>query len=128
MVDSDTLAGLDQYEGLGKHYYGRPTIQVRRGRAEGGVAMNMATTAYVYAMAESPAELRVLPPCSEYTLEQHHTLYRAVEHIRLKQMLYLQGHDQYTRRGVKHPAVAVSDDTGPRREFRPLQPLITCAH
>lgn len=121
MVDSDTLAGLDQYEGLSKRYYRRPTIPVRWGGAGGEAATT--TAAFVFAMTDSPAELRALPPCTEYTLERHREQYRAVEHILLKQRLYLQGHDQYTRRGVRHPAVAVCDDTGARREFLPLQPL-----
>jgi gamma-glutamylcyclotransferase (GGCT)/AIG2-like uncharacterized protein YtfP len=111
-VTEDALHGLDQYEGTGKLYYERPEIDVVVGAAT--------MSAAVYAMSASPRALRDLPTISEYTAEIHDSRYRPIEHIQLKQRLYLAGKDQYTRRGVPHPPAAVEDDAGLPRDCRPL--------
>jgi hypothetical protein len=61
--------GLDQYEGIDKGYYRRPTVEVSLTTTHDGRAA--VVTAAVYAMPHSPAALRALPPVPEYTLRMH---------------------------------------------------------
>lgn len=118
LVESDTLHGLDEYEGVSKSYYARPEITV--------CAENMTEPilASVYCMMQSPSALRKLPPLIEYTIPLHRQRYRACEHIELKQKLYLAGKTPYTHRGALHPAISVASDAQPPRMFTPIQPHI----
>jgi gamma-glutamylaminecyclotransferase len=110
MVNDDTLQGLDDYEGVGKCYYKRPLIEVI------DAGSGLTTTASVYCMLESPTAFKTMTPLEMYSLSLHLQCYRATEHIQLKQQLYLMGKDQYTRRGVPHPAVSIDIDAGLPRD------------
>lgn len=102
LVDAETLAGLDQYEGVDKKYYGRVQLEISvNGRQQ---------LADVYAMTHSTPPFRRLAHLCEYSLPWHLDHYRPVQHILLKQQLYLQGHLQYGYAGPRHPARCIDDD------------------
>jgi len=81
-VDSDTLEGLDEYEGVRKGHYERRPIEVLS--EEGNTVV-----ADVYFKVSSSEELRTYEQHSEYTLQMHHELYRPIRHIEVKQQLYI---------------------------------------
>eukprot|EP00040_Diaphanoeca_grandis_P029472 m.172694 g.172694 ORF g.172694 m.172694 type:complete len:684 (-) comp31698_c5_seq2:53-2104(-) len=122
-VSEDALEGLDQYEGLVKQYYTRPTVQVELTPSVSPLAQGTLCHASVYGMVSSPPALRQLTPRPEYTLDFHQKHYRAIEHIQLKQQLYLQGHNQYSRKDEVHSGVSVESDTGPETNFAPVSPF-----
>lgn len=103
-VDEDTLEGLDQYEGIGKAYYSKPSLRV--------TWLDNEVDAHAYVMQVSPPALRSLPHHSIYTMECHRARYQAVEHIMLKQQLYLQGKTMYNTPGFAHPGRSIEDDAG----------------
>lgn len=82
-VDSETLQGLDDYEGISKGYYERRPISVTtRG--------NYTSTAFAYFKAQSSEELANSPTfLSEYTIEMHKAKYKPIRHILVKQEMYL---------------------------------------
>lgn len=88
-VDEEAMAGLDDYEGLTKAYYGRQEVQCRRLDKPSKVV-----AAQVYGVVQtdrlwSQEELSNLERMSEYTQSTHDQLYRPIEHILVKQQLYL---------------------------------------
>ena len=102
-ISQDTLAGLDEYEGLGKGYYERRAITVVRGMAAGAVATTTAgdlssssnggndvgEQAFVYLRCKSSPALRQRPFLHEYDKETHLVHYNAIRHILVKQQVYL---------------------------------------
>lgn len=84
LVAPESLALLDEYEGVAKGHYERRCIQCTvDGAAD-------ATTASVYcASAQLIPQLAALAPIPEYTLELHRAQYKAVAHIEVKQRIYL---------------------------------------
>jgi hypothetical protein len=102
-VDKETLANLNQYEGVSKGHYERVTIQVKR---RGGDDRRF--QAYVYrarydrvsASASPDGETRFHKErcgreqcCAqhmpqEYTLQYHERHYNPIRHIQVKQSLY----------------------------------------
>lgn len=102
-VDSVSMLGLDQYEGLGKGYYCRMQVPVCMERelvprpAEQHPSSGTASAppavdtlvCQVYALQQPSADLLVRPTIAEYTLALHRTHYNAIRHIRVKQERYL---------------------------------------
>jgi gamma-glutamylcyclotransferase (GGCT)/AIG2-like uncharacterized protein YtfP len=80
-VDEETLKGLDEYEGVGKGYYSRNSIKVKK---ENGQVI----TADAYFKIEA-GELASRPFLEEYTYEFHKKNYKAINHIQVKQLQYL---------------------------------------
>jgi len=103
LVDAETIEGLDQYEGLVKGYYTRREVRLDVGRL--GIMH-----AHVYGLQRSSPCLLSLPHLEVYDSTWHQFHYRAVEHILLKQKMYLQGFPQYCRKGVLHPICGIKDD------------------
>jgi len=82
-VDDVTLQGLDEYEGTSKGYYSRRVIKTKS-------ALGKTIKANVYIKTESSETLRKLPFLEEYSLQFHLENYKAIEHIMVKQQLYMQ--------------------------------------
>lgn len=80
-VNEETLLGLDEYEGVSKGYYCRKTIKVLLNSKEMEVD--------VYFKTESSEELRNSEYFEEYTLKYHLEHYKAIRHIQVKQLAYL---------------------------------------
>eukprot|EP01051_Picozoa_sp_SAG22_P007046 SAG22_NODE_483_length_9925_cov_3.568186_1_plen_664_part_00 len=103
LVDDETLAALDDYEGVGlKGYYDRVPVEVEVSAAAAGrwwlgrCARPSHTTAWVYVLREPELELVQLPRIAEYTLELHDDVYKPVAHIKVKQQLYLAASCRYS--------------------------------
>ena len=63
-------------------------------------------TAFVYVLRNPPPELAALPCLGEYTLPTHLALYKPIEHIQLKQQLYLGGTARYGGKATaRHPQI-----------------------
>jgi len=94
-VREDNLKGLDEYEGLSKGYYDRREINVTLLTAIPDNPLNLESgkvvSADVYVKKESSPELRSKQFLSEYTLDFHMEYYRPIEHILVKQEMYLLG-------------------------------------
>lgn len=98
---SDTLAGMDEFEGLSKGYYERKKIRVRvlggtdtagdQYGEEGGT--KQVREAWVYCVLDSPPSLRSLArqgaARSNYPLDLHLREYHPIRHIQVKQQLHL---------------------------------------
>ncbi len=87
LVDDETIAGLDEHEGVGKGYYARRHI---------GCIRNDGTreTAQVYFLLPDTDVSRRLregqiEAVAEYTLDMHKRLYSPIELLSLKQAIYL---------------------------------------
>ncbi len=74
---------LDEYEGVGKGYYARHSIEVLL------TASSKKVEAQVYVLTQPSADLRRAPFLEEYTLDFHQKFYNPIRHIRVKQQLYL---------------------------------------
>lgn len=101
-VDDLALRGMDDYEGIGKGYYARLAMECRLAstRGQAPAQLQRSVTAQVYGVADSALlwsdeELHSMRCVAEYTLEMQDSLYRPVEHIALKQQLYLDGSRRY---------------------------------
>eukprot|EP01117_Protostelium_nocturnum_P014823 TRINITY_DN5682_c0_g1_i1.p1 TRINITY_DN5682_c0_g1~~TRINITY_DN5682_c0_g1_i1.p1 ORF type:complete len:514 (+),score=167.70 TRINITY_DN5682_c0_g1_i1:126-1667(+) len=81
LVDDITLQGLDEYEGISKGYYVRVPIEVETPTGHG--------TAQVYKKTNSSEELKKGPFLSEYSLPFHKANYHAIQHIAVKQQMYM---------------------------------------
>lgn len=98
-VDTEALAGIDEYEGVSKGHYRRLPVSVTlpsgatseaqcyfysctpgaERRQEGGVVVGT-----------PDRQLLAAPSLSEYTLVQQQQLYKPIKHIQVKQAQYLQ--------------------------------------
>jgi len=111
LVDDETLENLDEYEGLGKGYYQRKHTRASLSRYMWPGAV---LSAQVYVLAAAPLSLRTQEQLEEYTLKIHQDLYRAVEHILLKQQMYLAGYPKYSSTDL-HPPVSIELDGESKR-------------
>jgi len=99
-VDDEGLAGLDDYEGITKGYYGRTTTSCRVTSLPPGSRSPQTVQAQIYGLLDAQhlwtsREIRMLECVPEYTLTLHRELYRPIEHILLKQQLYLANAPRY---------------------------------
>jgi len=97
------LQGLDEYEGINKGYYHRQavaidlveaedeTLDVQRFSCQGRVHAD------VYFKTESSDALRQGPFLEEYALEWHKEHYHPIQHIWVKQELYMHGDSPASR-------------------------------
>merc|ERR1712066_915194 len=75
-VKTSQLKGMDEYEGVGKTYYGRVSIDVNK------VGNGTSLTAWVYGVLNSEHyDLNLQIAVEEYTLETHDKHYQAIQHI-----------------------------------------------
>lgn len=107
LVDDETLENLDEYEGLAKGYYQRKSVRVSL--SSWVFLPGKTLNAQVYVLASAPSSLRSQEYLEEYTLQMHKDRYRAVEHILLKQQMYLAGVLKYSSTS-SHPATSVETD------------------
>lgn len=82
-VSRDCLKGLDEYEGLGKDYYSRVTIQVAPNDKSPLIS------AEVYVLNHVPEELWGKPRIDEYSMDIHKSQYNPIQHIQVKQLNYI---------------------------------------
>ncbi len=89
--DPVTLQNLDEYEGISKGYYERRTIRVRvfKGKPTALDRTETEMNADVYVLNRSADKLRNSAVMSEYSLEFHRQHYKPIQHILVKQDLYL---------------------------------------
>jgi len=93
-VRDDNLKGLDEYEGLSKGYYDRISISVKMLKCNPSplsLEEKESIDAFVYVKKESSPELRAKEYLSEYLIDYHREYYRPIEHILVKQEMYLLG-------------------------------------
>lgn len=101
-VDASALGGMDEYEGVSKGYYARIGVDCIVDEKERQKTCGVAAAATVHATVHaqmygvvasqqfwSEEELGSLRCVAEYTREMQDALYRPIEHIGLKQQLYL---------------------------------------
>jgi len=94
LVNNAILEGLDEYEGITKGYYCRSDIEVRPCNNAHTQHTNTHDNtgilkADAYFKITSSPRLRSKKYYDEYTLEYHRQHYRAIQHIRVKQKMYL---------------------------------------
>ena len=97
-IDEESLAALDDYEGITKGYYGRDQVECEVEANES--CPDGVVKAQMFGVTDpshfwDEDELRSLHCISEYSLERHKESYSAIEHISLKQQLYLAGVKRY---------------------------------
>merc|ERR1712216_873560 len=105
-VDAESLAGLDDYEGVTKGYYARVSVDCRE-TSRSSRHRTHTVQAQMYGIIAtqhlwSDQELHGLQCVPEYTSKMHEALYRPVEHILLKQQLYLSNQRCYNDATVDH--------------------------
>lgn len=85
-VTPTCLGCMDDYEGVTKGYYTRRTIEVVAEELNG----NKPRLAFIYVLndSSSTSKLGEQPKLKEYTLGMHKELYRATQHIQIKQKNY----------------------------------------
>ena len=98
-VDTATLQRIDEYEGITKGYYTRRMIEVcpldtstcstPSGSAALKTGPKLTRVAYAYFKTDPTEQLRRGPFLKEYSLEFHKKMYKPIEHIRVKQNMYL---------------------------------------
>eukprot|EP00929_Paragymnodinium_shiwhaense_P093316 TRINITY_DN53461_c0_g1_i3.p1 TRINITY_DN53461_c0_g1~~TRINITY_DN53461_c0_g1_i3.p1 ORF type:complete len:330 (+),score=10.56 TRINITY_DN53461_c0_g1_i3:173-1162(+) len=101
-IDLEALAAMDEYEGITKGYYGRDDVECQMIVQAGSGDIDLPNTvrAQMYGVIDpnhfwSREELSGLESIPEYTLQIHKESYCAIEHISLKQQLYLAGSRRY---------------------------------
>lgn len=98
-VTPECLKNLDAYEGISKGYYSRQSIEVSLTstsiQSSGDDNVSKTTSqaeqrqaAYIYVLNQSPDNLKLQPRLREYSLSMHAELYRAIQHIQIKQKNY----------------------------------------
>ena len=82
-VSRTCLSCMDDYEGVKKGYYNRRIIEVLTDEPTPSVR-----SAFIYVLNESTPKLREQPKLKEYSMTMHKDLYRATQHIQIKQKNY----------------------------------------
>jgi len=95
-VNEEALIGMDDYEGVTKGYYGRVPIECRVTSSAQPPHRHVphVVQAHMYGLVSAchlwtEEELPMLNCVPEYTLDMHEAHYRPIEHISVKQQLYL---------------------------------------